>query len=46
MPNIETLSHTKRDGKYYVVFLPKYCRKALYTELRRHPGEVFRSLAE
>ena len=46
MPNIETLSHTKWDCKYHVVFLPKYRRKALYTELRRHLGEVFRSLAE
>jgi len=46
MPNIETLSHTKWDCKYYVVFLPKYRRKALYTELWRHLGEVFRSLAE
>lgn len=46
MPNIETLSHTKWDCKYHVVFLPKYRRKVLYTELRRHLGEVFRSLAE
>ena len=46
MPNIETLSHTKWDCMYHVVFLPKYRRKALYTELRRHLGEVFRSLAE
>jgi putative transposase len=29
-----------------VVFIPKYRRKALYTELRRHLGEVLRSLAE
>jgi putative transposase len=46
MPNIETLSPTKWDCKYHVVFLPKYRRKALYTELRRHLGEVCRSLAE
>lgn len=46
MPDIETLSHTKWDGKYHIVFIPKYRRKALYTELRRHLGEVFRSLAE
>jgi putative transposase len=45
MPDTETLSHTKWDCKYHVVFIPKYRRKALYTELRRHLGEVFRSLA-
>ena len=28
-----------------MVFIPKYRRKALYGELRRHLGEVFRSLA-
>jgi len=40
------LSHTKWDCKYHVVFSPKYRRKALYHELRRHRGEVLRSLAE
>jgi putative transposase len=29
-----------------VVFIPKYRRKALYKELRRHLGEVFRPLAK
>src|SRR5262249_34599280 len=46
MPDIETLSHTKWDCKYHVVVIPKYRRKALYHELRRHLGEVFRALAE
>ena len=46
MPDSETLSHTKWDCKYHVVFIPKYCRKALSHELRRHLGEVFRALAE
>ena len=31
--------------KYHVVFIPKYRRKTLYGELRRHLGEVFRKLA-
>src|SRR5215813_9328221 len=42
----ETLSHSKWDCKYHVVFIPKYRRKALYAELRRHLGTVFRTLAE
>jgi len=46
MPDSETLSHTMWDCKYHVVFIPKYRRKALYHELRRHLGEVFRALAE
>jgi putative transposase len=29
-----------------VVFIPKYRRKALYVELRRHLGAAFRTLAE
>ena len=46
MQHDETLRHTKWECKYHVVFIPKYRRKALYTELRQHLGEVFRSLAE
>ena len=46
MPDIETLNHTTWDCKYHVVFIPKYRRKALSHELRRHLGEVFRALAE
>ena len=42
----ETLSHSKWDCKYHVVFIPKYRRKALYAELRRHLGAAFRTLAE
>ena len=45
MDEVESLSHTKWDGKYHVVFIPKCRRKTLYAELRRHLGEVFRRLA-
>jgi len=41
----ESLSHTKWEGKYHVVFIPKYRRKALYGPLRQHMGPVFRELA-
>jgi len=40
-----SLSHSKWECKYHVVFIPKCRRKALYGELRRHLGEVFRELA-
>ena len=41
----KSLSHTKWECKYHVVFIPKYRRKVLYGELRQHLGEVFRDLA-
>ena len=45
MDEYESLSHTTWTCKYHVVFIPKGRRKALYQELRRHLGEVFRKLA-
>jgi hypothetical protein len=42
----ETLNHSKWECKYHVVFIPKYRRKALFGQLRRHLGEVFRALAQ
>jgi putative transposase len=46
MDENESLSHTKWDCKYHVVFIPKWRRKVLYGQLRRNLGEVFRRLAE
>ena len=45
MDDYESLSHTKWDCKYHVVFIPKYRRKALYGNLKPYLGEVFRKLA-
>ena len=45
MDDYESLSHSKWECKYHVVFIPKYGRKTLYGELRQHLGEVFRKLA-
>ena len=45
MDEFESLSHTKWDRKYHVVFIPKCRRKTLYVQLRPHLGEVFRKLA-
>jgi putative transposase len=42
----ETLKHTTWECKYHVVFIPKCRRKALYAQLRRDLGKVFRELAE
>ena len=46
MTGYRSLNHTKWECKYHVVFIPKYRKKALYGELRRHLGDVFRKLAE
>src|SRR6516225_4061913 len=46
MDDYESLSHSKWECKYHVVFIPKCRRRTLYVELRRHLGEVSRRLAE
>jgi putative transposase len=46
MDKYESLSHSKWECKYHVVFMPKCRRKTLYGQLRQHLGEVFRRLAE
>jgi putative transposase len=41
----QSLSHSKWDCKYHVVFVPKYRRKALYGEIRKQLGPIFHELA-
>ena len=45
MDKTESLSHTRWECKYHIVFIPKCRRKTLYGQLRVHLGEVFRMLA-
>ena len=45
MIDVASLSHTKWECKYHVVWIPKYRKKSLYGELRRHLGSTFRELA-
>ena len=45
MKEYQSLSHTRWDCKYHVVFIPKRRKKAIFGALRRHLGEVFRDLA-
>ena len=45
MTDNQTLSPTKGECKYHIVFIPKGRRKALYGQLRAALGEVFRELA-
>jgi len=46
MDDSDSLAHTKWECKYHVVWIPKYRRKALYAELRKYLGPVFRDLAQ
>ncbi len=46
MSDYRSLRHAKWECKYHVVFIPKYRKKAIYGELRKSLGKVFRTLAE
>ena len=46
MRSIDSLSHTRWECKYHVVFIPKYRKRAIYGALRRRLGDVLRTLAE
>ena len=46
MDEFESLSHSRWECKYHVVFIPKCRRKTLYARLRAHLGEMFRQLAQ
>lgn len=41
----QSLSHSKWDCKYHVVFVPKYRRKVMFGEIRKFLGPVFHELA-
>jgi len=41
----ESLTHSKWDCKYHIVFIPKCRRKALYGNVRKFLGPVFHELA-
>jgi putative transposase len=46
MKEYQSLSHTRWDCKYHVVFIPKKRKKKIFEALRRHLGEIFRDLAK
>ena len=41
----ESLSHSRWDCKYHIVFVPKFRKKKLYGEIRNYLGPVFHELA-
>ena len=46
MEDIHSLSHTKWNCKYHVVFAPKYRRKVFYGDKRLEIGAILRQLCE
>ena len=46
MADIHSLSHTKWNCKYHIVFAPKYRRKIFYYEKREAVGKILRQLCE
>ena len=45
MRQVESLSHTRWECKYHIVFIPKYRSKQLFGQIRKELGEVFHRLA-
>ncbi len=44
--DINSLSHTKWNCKYHIVFAPKYRRKVFYHERREAVGKILRQLCD
>jgi len=44
--DINSLSHTKWNCKYHIVFAPKYRRLIFYGEKKKAIGEILRKLCE
>jgi putative transposase len=45
MKEYQSLSHTRWDCKYHVVYIPKRRKKKVFGAVRRHLGEIFHELA-
>lgn len=42
---MSSLTHSRWDCTYHVVFIPKYRRKVIYGEIRKYLGTIFHELA-
>ena len=45
MNEYQSLSHTTLDCKYHLIWIPKYRKKVIYGQLRKHLGDILRELA-
>ncbi|SHK16017.1 IS200/IS605 family transposase, partial [Paramaledivibacter caminithermalis] len=46
MKDINSLSHTKWNCKYHIVFAPKYRRQIIYGKIKKDIGKILRQLCE
>ena len=46
MKDYKSLSHTRWDCKYHIVFIPKKRKKMIYGSLRKYLGEILHDLAQ
>ena len=46
MNDIQSLSHSKWNCKYHIVFAPKYRRQVIYGKLKSEIGKILRDLCE
>lgn len=46
MEDCQSLSHTRWQCKYHVIFIPKHRRRKLFGVVRKELGKIFRRLAE
>ena len=44
--DVKSLSHTKWNCKYHIVFAPKFRRKVIYGQLKKDIGTILRKLCE
>ena len=44
--DINSLSHSKWNCKYHIVFAPKYRRRAIYGQIKKDIGVILRQLCE
>ena len=44
--DFNSLSHTKWECKYHIVFAPKYRRRVIYGKIKRDIGKILRKLCE
>lgn len=45
MKNEQSLTHTKWECKYHIIWIPKYRKKKLYGQIRKYLGALFKDLS-
>ena len=45
MRQVKSLSHTRWECKYHIVFIPKYRKKVIFGQIKKELGKVFHRLA-